>query len=62
MNRHVADLSTLSESVQKRINGDRELNALKRLKDIQIDESTKLEIQQAIDQRIAELASENREG
>jgi hypothetical protein len=49
------DIATFATTIQKRINSDQELSALKKLRDIQTDGVDKLNIQSLIDKRINEI-------
>jgi len=61
MSKREVDFVSTDERLQKKINSDQELNALKRMRDLQSDREDRLEIQGFIDKRIAELIREYKE-
>lgn len=59
MTRRGVDVPAYCERIQKKINSDQKLNALRQLREIQSDDETKHEIQSMIDKRVAEIVNEN---
>jgi len=55
MSKREVDFVSPDDKLQKKISSDQELNALKKMRDLQTDQESKLEIQDFIDKRIAEI-------
>ena len=60
MTKHVADFVVTDGDLQKKINLDEELQALKKMRNLQSDIESRLEIEGFINDRIAEIVAENK--
>ena len=58
MSKRDVDFISTDEKLQKKISSDQELNALKRMRDLQENREDRQEIQEFIKKRIAELVDE----
>jgi flagellar biosynthesis regulator FlbT len=58
MSKQRAEFVSVDEQLQKKINADQTFNALKRMRDLQTNQQSKLEIQELMNNRVVELASE----
>ena len=58
MSKRNVDFVSTDDKLQRVISSDQQINALKRMRDIQTDKESRLEIQGLITKRIAELVRE----